>query len=223
MKSNSSKNLLIQFSLLRGLDFISWSLVAFYCLALFTLQDIYFSSSPYFVLLPLLTLVYGALIIPDTFLDERGWRLSVTKLRCYSLVCALNFPFIIFIQLVGKTTYFAICCGLVVFSLVQILLALTELSYSVASRFYESILASEAKLGRRLIYAFTLITVVVMLLYMGNPGFLRELKYKGILDAALKIMALFLVFPMIFPVTLLFRLKFALIKKHKEEISSNYE
>ena len=223
MKANSNKNLLIQFSLLRGLDFISWSLVAFYCLALFTLQDIYFSNFPYFVLLPLLSLVYGSFVIPDDFLDERGWRLSITKLRCYSLICALNFPFLIFIQLAGKNTYFAICCGLVIFSIVQILLAVTEMSYSVASKFHETILASEAKLGRRLIYVFTLLTVVVMLFYMGNPGFLRELKYKGVLDAALKIMALFLVFPIIFPVTLLFRLKFALIKKHKEEINSSYE
>ena len=74
-----------------------------------------------------------------------------------------------------------------------------------------------------MIYIFTLLAVVVMLLYMSDPGFLRELKYSGFLNIALKLLVLLLVFPMIFPVTLLFRLKFALIKKHKQEIRNNYE
>lgn len=209
---------MIQFSLLRGVDFISWSLCAFYCLGLFTFQDIQFTTFPFLIILPLLSLVYGTLIIPDDFLDEKSWINNVTKLRCFSLICALNFPFVIFIQMTDKSNYFAICCGLVIYSFVQILLSISELSHKVAASYEESVLASEGRLGVRMIYVFTLLSLIAMLLYMTNPVFLRELKYSGYLDAALKVMALFLIFPVIFPVTLLFRLKFALLKKHKEEI-----
>ena len=214
---------MIQFSLLRGVDFISWSLCAFYCFGLFTFQDIYYTSFPYLIMIPLLSLIYGAFLLPDGFLEDKNWRTIVTKLRCYSLVCGLNFPFVIFIQMSDKNKYFAICCGLVIYSFVQILLSISELSHKVAARYEEPVLASEGRLGVRMIYIFTLLSVVAMLLYMTNPGFLRELKYSGYLDAALKVMALFLVFPLIFPVTLLFRIKFSLLKKHKEEIKNNYE
>ena len=223
LKVNNSKNLLVQFTLLRGIDFISWGLCAFYCLALFILQDIYYSSFPYIINVPLFAVVYGSFLIPNDFLDEKVWRVALLKLRSFSLICALNFPFVIFIQMSEKNTYFAICCGLVIYSFVQILLALSDISHQVASRFYEPLLASEGKLSTKMIYIFTLLAVVVMLLYMSDPGFLRELKYSGFLNIILKLLVLLLVFPMIFPVTLLFRLKFALIKKHKEEIRNNYE
>ncbi|MCM8535804.1 MAG: hypothetical protein NE334_07710 [Lentisphaeraceae bacterium] len=223
MKNFDSDKVLCQFSLIRSVDFISWSFLSFYCLVLVTMQDIYFSIFPYLMAAPLFTLMYGTLKLPDQFLPTIEWQSIVNRLRVFSLLLAFTFPFIIFVQLVEKNTYFAICCGLAIFALMQILIGLAELCHYVSREYQEFVLASEGRLAVRLVYAFAFVSVVIMALYMADLEIIRALKDKGLLDAVLKLSVLLLVFPLIFPVTLIFRLKFLMLRKYKEQVRKNYE
>ena len=223
LKSLSKHDAISQFSLVRSIDFISWSFVAFYSLILVTMQDIYFSTFPFLMNIPLFTLMYGALKLPESYLPEKEWQFVVSRIRTFSTIGAFTFPFVIFVQLTHKSTYFALCCGLAVFSLMQILIAVSEICRLISVKFNEHVLASEGKLAVRLIYVFAFLAVLIMSLYIIEPEFLRQLKERGLMDHVLKVAILLLVFPLLFPVTLIFRIKFTLIRKYKENIRNRYD
>ena len=79
----------------------------------------------------------------------------------------------------------------------------------------EKVIASEARLAVKLIYGFALTAVGIMAVFIVEANFLKVLAQRGLLDVVYKLSVLVLVFPLIFPVTLLFRLKFMLIKNYK--------
>jgi hypothetical protein len=219
----SSANLLNHFSLLRGVDLIFWSLLIFYGLILVTMQDVYILSFPYLMVLPLGSLVLGTLKLPDGFSQSEDWPKALNRLRIFSLIGAFTFPFVIFVQLSEKNTYFALCCGLGIFAIMQILIGTAQLCRIVSLSLNEQTLAAEGKLAAKLIYLFAIIMVIVMMLYINDSSLIRTLHDRGLLDAAFKVLVLFLVFPLIFPITLLFRLKFALFKMYKQKVRSTHE
>lgn len=214
-KKQESDDAVSHFNLIRGLDCILWSLTSFYILLLFQWQDFFIASFPFVVCLPLFSLAYGSFQLP-----VKLWQSplnEVSSMQSWSLLAALTFPFVLFMQ-ESFTFYFILCAFVSLVSCVKVLLVLMKICLRISEGYKDAVLLSEAKWARRFIYFAVVLVSVSACLYFVYLDELRGLIRGYGLGLLMRLGVLFLVFPLLFPVTLLFRLKLLVIRKYKEKL-----
>ena len=214
------KSLIQQMTMLRGLDGLGWSLASFYVLMIFTFQDIIVSSAPFMSCVPLFLMAFACLRIPVGMENLPKWNSTVKKLQIGVFLCAFNFPFLIFIEKGSDSLYLFLCSFISLLSLFCSLGWIAGLCQSLAHFLGDSVIESEAKIARRLIWsalvgAFLLLTIFLI---MKDTVFMQSLLSSRQWGFSWRFTTLFFVFPLILPLTLLFRIKFALLKRYKANL-----
>ena len=207
-------------NLIRSLDCQAWSLLSFYFLLLVTTQDILVVNFPYLVCIPLMSLVYGVLKLPDKFMGLSNWSARVFRMRLYVLVGAFNFPFVIFMLKNGPRPHYVISSYLAVVALVLYLLRVAAMSQVLGNQYNDPALESEGRMGVRLIYFSVFLLSAVALVFAILPHFkvLQVLATSRLTEIIFILVALICVFPLVLPITLLFRVKSVVLRNLKESV-----
>ena len=216
--SNKS-DLIGLYSLSRCLDGMFWSLLFFYITLIATFQDFVFSTFPFLCCLPLFMIAYSSFKLPVDFIKEESWARNLQGLRTFSLIAAFTFPFIVFLVKADRDSYFAICSITAVYALLRMITAIARLSVLLGEFYSEANLAKEGKLSVFFIYVSMITAASYVFAVVSNPALINNLLNSGSLGLIIKVGVLIvIVFPLLLPVTLLFRLKTLIIFNTKEKL-----
>ena len=205
--------------LTRNLDIIFWNLLAFYVILISTFQSVEVSAFPFLSCLPLFCVAYVTFKISASAFKDEKYAAVLRKMRVYSLVAAFNYPFFIFIQSYDSL-YFLICTFIAMAAFYLFLTEEVALCAILSEKFDDHILARECRKTGMLIYvsavlftAYLIMTVQVPLLYelilsMGEWGRVIEI-----------LLFVIIMFPLMLPLTLLFRLRLLLVQNYREKMS----
>ncbi|NQZ57030.1 MAG: hypothetical protein HRT88_06115 [Lentisphaeraceae bacterium] len=214
------KSLIQQLTMVRRLDGLAWSLASFYALMIFTFQDIFVSSSPFICCVPLFLMAFACLRIPVGIENLPKWNSTVKKLQIGVFLCAFNFPFLIFIEKGSDSLYLSLCSFISLLSLFCSLGWIAAVCQSLAHSLGDSVVESEAKIAQRLIWSVLVgaLLLVTIFLIMKETVFMQHLLSSRQWGLTWRFATLFFVFPLILPLTLLFRIKFSLLKRYKDNL-----
>jgi len=214
-----SPDLLSLYTLTRCLDGVFWGLLFFYLTLIATFQDLVFSTFPFLCCLPLFLIAYSAFKIPVDFVEGTTWKKNLENLRTYSLVAAFTFPFVIFMIKADKNDYFAICAIAAVYGSLRMITSLARIAIELGVFYEEKSLAKEGRLAVVFIYISIITAVAYLFTAVSNPALLNNILHSSNLGVLLKVgILIIIVFPLLLPVTLLFRLKTLIIFNTKEKL-----
>lgn len=214
-----SPDIISLYSLSRCLDGIFWGMLFFYITLIATFQDLVFSTFPFLCCLPLMMISYASFKLPVDFLKEPAWKKNLENLRTFSLIAAFTFPFIIFMVKADKNDYFAICSIVAVYAVLRMIVSLARMSVLLGSFFGEEGLAKEGRLAVVFIYLSLITAASYIFTVISNPALINNLLNSGSLGLIIKVgILIIIVFPLLLPVTLLFRLKTLIIFNTKEKL-----
>ena len=169
--------------------------------------------------LPLFVILYSAIKIPLSFTDSEQWRKNTQNLKMFSLVAALTFPFIVFLVRGGTNNYFALCSIIAVYSFLRLLTSCAYMAQHLGLFFKELVLAKESKIAIAFIYLSVVVAGAYIFLVASKPTLVSAIMNNGSLGLIIKVsMLIVIVFPLLLPVTLLFRLKTLVILNTKEKL-----
>ena len=214
-----SPDLISLYSLTRSLDGIFWGLLFFYLTLIATFQDLVFASFPFLCCLPLFLISYSAYKIPIDFLSDPKWKKCLENLRTFSMIASFTFPFIIFMIKADRNDYFAICSIVAVYGAIRTVISLSGLSVQLGTYYDDKNLAKEGKLAVVLIYVSIMTAIAYVFTAVSNPALVGALLNSGTFGLIFKVgILIIIVFPLLLPLTLLFRLKTLIIFNTKEKL-----
>ncbi|MCM8541768.1 MAG: hypothetical protein NE328_15985 [Lentisphaeraceae bacterium] len=214
-----SPELIELFILSRSLDGIFWGLLTLYIAIIATFQDLIFSTFPYLMCLPLFVILYSSVKIPISLIDNAHWKKNIQNLKIFSLLAAFTFPFIVFLVRGGTNNYFALCTIIAVYSFLRLLTSCAYMAQHLGAFYKENVLAKEAKVAIGFIYLSVIVASVYIFLVASKPAIVSAIINNGSLGLIIKVsMLIVIVFPLLLPVTLLFRLKTLVILNTKEKL-----
>ena len=213
-----SPELLELYVLTRSLDGIFWGLLTLYVAIISTFQDLVFSTFPYLMCLPLFVILYSAVKMPLSFMDNPVWSRNIQNLKLFSLIAAFTFPFIVFLIRGGSSNYFAMCSIVAVYSFLRLLTSCCYMAQHLGTFYKEEVMAREARIAIGFIYLSVIVAAVYIFLVAAKPAMVSSIM-NGSLGLIIKLsMLIVIVFPLLLPVTLLFRLKTLVILNTKEKL-----
>lgn len=218
-KTAENPDLLSLFTLTRCLDGIFWSLLTFYVILISTFRDLIFSSFPFLVCLPLFVICLVSFKIPGDFLSVPEWRKNIQMMKVFSLVAAFNFPFIIFLVRGSSSSHFSICSIVAIYSTMRVLNGVVLTTKSLGGYYQEESLVKESRMAS--IFLYLSISVAIAYLYMvtARPAFLANVLNNQSVGVIIKVsMLIVIIFPLLLPVTLLFRIKTIISIKTKNKL-----
>ena len=169
--------------------------------------------------LPLFVISYSAVKIPTTFIKEAGWQKNIQNMKLFSLVAAFTFPFIIFLIRGGTSNYFVICTIIAIYSVLRLLTACSYMAQYLGRYYREETLAKEARIAVGFIYLSIVVAAVYIFIVASRPAWVSAVINNGSMGLIIKVsMLIVIVFPLLLPVTLLFRLKALVIQNTKEKL-----
>ena len=203
----------------KSFDGLFWGILSFYILLMSTFQDFVFSTFPYLCILPLVILNRAAMKMPINLKIDAKWDSNITQIKVFSLIALFNFPFLIFAVKSGINKYYAICILVGFYAILQVLILLTKISHSLGSFYEDSSIARESKISTSLLYISSLTAIIYLLLVTARPDIIAKLNVLGRAEIFVKVAILaVIVFPLLLPVTLLFRVKTLISHNIKDKI-----
>ena len=219
IKPVAESALIDMFTLSRSLDGIFWGLLTMYISVIATFQDLLFSTFPYLMCLPLLVISYSAIKMPLSFMADEKWQKNIQNLKTFSVVAVFTFPFVVFLVKAGNNNYFAICTIIAVYSFLRVLTSSAFMAHHLGEHFNEKLLAKEARAAIGFIYLSIIVAAVYIFLVAAKPGIVAVYLNSGSLGLIIKVaMLIVIVFPLLLPVTILFRLKTLILLNTKEKM-----
>jgi hypothetical protein len=200
--------------LIRAQDVIFGNLLAFYVIFSATFQDIEMSIFPYLSSLPLFCIAYTTMKLPANF-DIEGWQSIVFKLRLFSAIAAFSFPFFIFVH-ISSSAYFMTCTLIGLFSFYKFLAVSTKMSSLLSLKYDDPSLAQEGRTTGFMLYVSALLVVVYLALSLKQDMFIIE--QVGV--AARVAWLILIVFPLLLPLTVMFRVRLLVVQNYKEKMRS---
>lgn len=169
--------------------------------------------------LPLFVIAYSSMKLPANFLSEPDWQRNIQNMRLFSLVASFTFPFVVFLIRGGTNNYFVLCTIVAIYSILRLLTSCSLMARLLALFYREEVLAKEAKIAIGFIYLSISVAAAYIFIVAARPGWLNEILNRGYLGIIIKVsMLIVIVFPLLLPVTLLFRLKVLVSQNTKEKL-----
>lgn len=204
----------VYIDLIRAQDVIFGSVLAFYVIFTASFQDIEMSLFPYLSALPLFCIAYTTMKLPANF-DCKNWASSLLKLRLFSVIAAFTFPFFIFVQS-SNSIYFMSCTLIGLFSFYKFLLVNTYMCSLLSLKYKDAGLAQEGRTTAYLLYISALLMVFYIVLSFKQDLFILETVSMAVKAAWLII----IVFPLLLPLTIMFRVRLLVVQNYKEKLRS---
>ncbi len=196
------------FKVLRVLEGSFWALLVFYICLIATVKDWTFATFPYLSCVPLFVLIYLAFRFPVEFIVEQKWQDNLRDFKIYSLIAAFNFPFLVFLSKGTVNEYFKWCSIFAVYALFKVLKVFLKMVVYGGGVYGDKSLVQEAKLALILLNISVFILLSLTYLYLKMPIIFTEFTgLEGKFGLVKLLVLILIIFPLIFPITLLFRIR----------------